>query len=215
VSPALSSIFGIVVMGLSLYVAWSIAYDPTLNLGRLLERSRSSRAQVAKGLLFLILSALFSSSALSILSIPGPLLTALTSNQTRFPTYFTWLVLPSLINLLWLFLAIFLVWFLAGQIRWTFVKEFVPWHPSKLQKLFLYVVMISLLVSILRFGQDTLMQILGSELFNVTSNNQQLVHQYIILFNVLYGLVIVALLWFMRRYDPAARSENKTESTSS
>jgi hypothetical protein len=166
---------------------------------------------VAKGVILLSLAALFSISVSSILATPGPLLIALTPERARFPSYPTWLVLPTWINLFWLFVAVFLVWFFTRQIDWSAMTNFRYWHPTSLQKLFLYLVMVFLLTKILQFGQNTLMNILGAGVLSEKSNDTLWIQWLIILTNFFYGVIVASFLWFIQRYIPPAQSNNMVD----
>jgi hypothetical protein len=195
-------ILRILVFAASLYVAWSTVYDPSWGW----KAGRGLMEGVVKGLLFLSLAALFYISTLSILSTPGPILTALVSDQARFPSATTLLVLPAVINLLWLTVAAFLAWLLASRPDWSAVVSFTSWRPAGLQKLFLYLTAVFLLTEILGFGQDTLMDLLGVGALNRVYSDESQLQGLMIVANALYGLAVVAFLWFANRYVSPDRS---------
>jgi hypothetical protein len=195
-------ILRILVFAASLYVAWSTVYDPAW--GWKAEQGFMGRG--TKGLLLLSLAALFYISTLSILSTPGPILTVLTGDQARFPSATTLLVLPAVINLLWLAVAAFLAWLLASRPDWSAVVSFASWRPTGLQKLFLYLTAVFLLTKILGLGQDIVMDLLGVGALNRVFSSESELQSLMIVANVLYGLAVVAFLWFANRYvspDPS------------
>jgi hypothetical protein len=195
-------ILRILVFAASLYVAWSTVYDPNWGC----KAGQGLMRGVMKSLLLLSLAALFYISTLSILSTPGPILTVLTGDQARFPSATTLLVLPAVINLLWLAVAAFLAWLLASRPDWSAVVSFTSWRPAGLQKLFLYLTAVFLLTEILGFGQDTLMDLLGVGALNRVYSDESQLQGLMIVANALYGLAVVAFLWFANRYVSPDRS---------
>jgi hypothetical protein len=195
-------ILRILVLAASLYVAWSTVYDPTWGW----KTGQGLMGGVTKGLLLLSLAALFYISTLSILSTPGPILTALTGDQARFPSATTLLVLPAVINLLWLGVAALLAWLLTSRPDWSAVVSFTSWRPTGLQKLFLYLTAVFLLTEILGFGQDIVMDLLGVGALNRVFSNESELQGLMIVANILYGLTVVAFLWFAPQHLPPAPS---------
>jgi hypothetical protein len=195
-------ILRILVFAASLYVAWSTVHDPAWGW----KTGQGLIGGVTKGLLFLSLAALFYISTLSILSTPGPILTALVSDQARFPSVTTLLVLPAVINLLWLAVAAFLAWLLASRPDWSAVVSFTSWRPTGLQKLFLYLTAAFLLAEILGFGQDIVMDLLGVGALNRVFSDEPELQGLMIGANILYGLAVVAFLWFAPQHMPPAPS---------
>jgi hypothetical protein len=195
-------ILRILVFTASLYVAWSTVYDP----GWGWKAGQGLMGRGAKGLLLLSLAALFYISTLSILSTPGPILTALVSDQARFPSATTLLVLPAVINLLWLGVAALLAWLLTSRLDWPAVVSFTSWRPTGLQKLFLYLTAVFLLTKILGFGQDIVMDLLGVGALNRVFSGESELQGLMIVANILYGLTVVAFLWFAPQHLPPAPS---------
>ena len=78
-------------------------------------------------------------------------------------------------------------------------------RPTKRERLFLYLIAISLLTRILHVGQDVFMDLLVSgQLFR--GINDRRLQLYIVLANIVYGLAIGTFLWFLGRYRPAVGS---------